>query len=136
MITEDDKIAVVMDMVDAWNTHDWDRVANLFAEDGVLHSMMVDPVVGRDTIGARISHLGEGIEEITLRVRHVGVIDGVVFIERVDDFTYHGHSGAVPVVGVIEIGEDGLITEWREYYDRAQLLGAMGLAQDFDASGQ
>jgi len=132
----DAKVAVVMDMVDAWNTHDWDRVANLFAEDGVLHSMMVEPVVGRETIGARIAHLGEGIEEITLEVRHIGVIDGLVFIERTDVFTYNGHSGSVPVVGVIEIGEDGLITEWREYYDRDQLLGAMGLAEDFDASAQ
>ncbi|WP_440958670.1 SgcJ/EcaC family oxidoreductase [Oceanicaulis sp. LC35] len=134
--SDEDRVAVVMDMVDAWNTHDWDRVANLFAEDGVLHSMMVDPVVGRDVIGARIAHLGEGISEITLNVRHIGVIDDVVFIERTDDFTYNGHEGSVPVVGVIEIGEDGLITEWREYYDRDQLLGAMGLNEDFDDSAQ
>jgi len=127
------EIAVVMDMVNAWNTRDWDRVADLFAEDGVLHSMMVDPVIGRETIRARIAGLGAGIEEITLDVHHIGMIDGLVFVERTDEFTYNGHEGAVPVVGVIAVGDDGLITEWREYYDRAQLLGAMGLAEDFDA---
>ena len=127
------EIAVVMDMVNAWNTRDWDRVADLFAEDGVLHSMMVDPVIGRETIRARIAGLGAGIEEITLDVHHIGMIDGLVFVERTDELTYNGHEGAVPVVGVIAVGDDGLITEWREYYDRAQLLGAMGLAEDFDA---
>lgn len=130
-----EKVAVVMEMVDAWNRQDWERVVNLFAEDGVLHSMMVDPIVGRESIGARIYHIAEGIEEITLNVKHVGVVDDVVFVERVDEFTYYGHAGSVPVVGVIEI-ENGLIKEWREYYDRRELLEAMGLETDFDAEAR
>jgi hypothetical protein len=28
------------------------------------------------------------------------------------------------------------VTAWREYYDRAQMLEAMGLQQDFDAAKQ
>lgn len=126
-----EKIAVVMEMVEAWNTLDWDRVTNLFAEDGVLHSMMVEPIVGRESIGERIAHLGAGTESITLNLKHIGVIDGVVFVERVDEFVFNGHPGSVPVVGVLEV-EDGLIKEWREYYDRNELLEAMGLAGDFD----
>jgi limonene-1,2-epoxide hydrolase len=132
----DPRVAVVMDMVDAWNTKDWDRVTNLFAEDGSLHSMMVEPIVGREAISARIGHLGEGIETITLNIHHVGVVDDVVFVERTDEFVYNGHAGAVPVVGVIEVGDDGLITEWREYYDRAELLEALGLTTDFDSAGR
>lgn len=132
----DPRVAVVMDMVDAWNTQDWDRVYNLFAEDGSLHSMMVEPVIGREAIAARIGHLGEGIETITLNIHHVGVVDDVVFVERTDEFVYNGHAGAVPVVGVIEVGEDGLIAEWREYYDRAELLEALGLTTDFDSAGR
>ncbi|WP_417469075.1 nuclear transport factor 2 family protein [Maricaulis sp.] len=131
----DPRIAVVMDMVDAWNTRDWDRVTNLFAEDGSLHSMMVEPVVGREAIGARIGHLGAGIETITLHIHHVGLVDDVIFVERTDEFVYNGHAGSVPVVGVIEV-EDGLITEWREYYDRAELLEALGLTTDFDSAGR
>tara|TARA_R110000868_G_scaffold6550_3_gene37015 strand:- start:2463 stop:2951 length:489 start_codon:yes stop_codon:yes gene_type:complete len=132
----DPRVAVVMDMADAWHQLDWDRVANLFAEDGNLHSMMVDPVIGREAIGARISGLGAGLESITLNIRHIGVIDGLVFVERTDEFVYNGHEGAVPVVGVIDIGEDGLIREWREYYDRDELLAAMGIETDFDADAR
>jgi limonene-1,2-epoxide hydrolase len=134
-MSDDPKIAVVEKMIAAWNSRNWPLVAELFAPDGVLHSMMVEPVVGRAAIGARIGHMGEGIEQITLNIRNMGRVGDVVFVERVDEFVFKGHAGRVPVTGVIEV-EDGLITEWREYYDRAELLEAMGLKEDFDQAGR
>lgn len=124
--TDAQKLTTAKEMIHAWDTMNWSRVVELFAEDGVLHSMMTDPVVGREAIKARIMGLGAGIHRIELKVRHIGVIGGQVFIERVDDFDYEGHAGAVPVVGVMEI-EHGHIREWREYYDRTQLLRGMGV---------
>ena len=50
----DPKIAVVEKMIDAWNRRDWKLVGDLFAEDGVLHSMMIEPVNGRPAIAERI----------------------------------------------------------------------------------
>lgn len=125
------KLAVARAMVAAWHDQDWRKVADLFNPDGVLHSVMVEPVVGREAVYQRVSGLGAGIQSITLDVRHMGVIDGQVFIERVDRFVYNGKSGAVPVVGVLAFAGDG-IAEWREYYDRASLLREMGASQDFD----
>lgn len=127
VVNEDQKIAVVRNMIDAWNRRDWQLVGDLFAEDGVLHSMMIDPVNGREAIATRIKALGAGIDSITLHIANIGVIGEVVMIERVDEFVYEGHSGRVPVVGVLEI-EDDKVKVWREYYDRAQLLGEMGVA--------
>lgn len=132
--TDAQKLATVRQMIDAWNTRSWQQVYDLFAQDGVLQSMMLEtPTVGREAISKRIGTLAEGISKIELRVKHIGVVDGVVFIERVDDFVYRGHHGAVPVVGVVEV-EQGRIKIWREYYDRAQMIEAMGLKQDFDAA--
>jgi limonene-1,2-epoxide hydrolase len=127
----DARVAVVQEMVAAWNARDWDKVVNLFADDGVLHSMMLEPIVGRKSIDARIKHMGAGISQIRLNLKNVAVSDGAVFVERVDEFTYKGHTGSVPVVGVIEV-KNGKVQVWREYYDRKELLTAMGLAQDFD----
>jgi limonene-1,2-epoxide hydrolase len=129
MATDPD-IEVVQDMITAWNVMDWDGVADLFTEDGVLHSMMIDPVVGREAIRPRIVGLGEGIESITLNIVNIGKINDVVVIERVDEFVYKGHYGKVPVVGILEI-EGDKVKVWREYYDRAELLEAMGLEEDF-----
>ena len=132
--TDAQKLATVRQMIDAWNTRNWQQVYDLFAADGVLQSMMLEtPTVGREAIKQRIGALAKDISRIELRIRHLGVADGVVFIERVDDFVYRGHHGAVPVVGVVEI-EQGRVKAWREYYDRDQMIEAMGLKEDFDAT--
>ena len=65
-----------------------------------------------------------------IEVSNAGVVNGAVFLERVDNFVIRGHAGAMPVVGVIEI-EDGRVTMWREYYDRATLLRGLALERDF-----
>ncbi|TAJ70156.1 MAG: nuclear transport factor 2 family protein [Phenylobacterium sp.] len=123
------KIAVAREMIAAWKAADWRKVADLFAEDGVLHSMMIAPVVGRPAIYERIAALGKGAPGgVILDVAHMGVIDGLVFIERTDRFVYNGKPGAVPVVGVLDI-RDGRVQAWREYYDRAELLREMGVAE-------
>lgn len=121
-----EKLSVVRQMLGAWQALDWEKVYGLFAEDGVLQSMMHEPVVGRAAIRDRLGRLAPGISRIDLKVRTIGVIDGRVFVERVDDFVYKGHAGAVPVVGVLEV-EGGRIKVWREYYDYAQLLKEMGV---------
>jgi limonene-1,2-epoxide hydrolase len=128
---QDPKVAVVEEMITAWNEKQWSKVGDLFTEDGVLHSMMLDPIVGREAIRARIIGLGEGIEEITLHIHNIGRIGDVVVIERTDEFTYKGHKGKVPVVGILEV-EGDKVSVWREYYDRAELIEALGLSDDFD----
>ena len=128
-MTNDPK-AVVQKMIDAWDARDWKLVTNLFTEDGILHSMMLEPIVGRDNIGKRIDLLGAGIETITLHIHNMSATGNTVFIERTDDFVFNGHHGKVPVVGVLEV-QGGKIKAWREYYDRAELVAAMGLKEDF-----
>ena len=124
--TDASRIAVAREMIAAWKASDWRKVGDLFAEQGVLRSMMLEPVTGREAIYQRIAALGKGAPDgVVLDVSHMGVIDGLVFMERVDRFVYNGKPGAVPVVGVLDI-RDGKVQEWREYYDRAELLKALG----------
>jgi limonene-1,2-epoxide hydrolase len=122
--TDEAKLATALEMVDAWNKRDWERVYALFADDGVLHSMMMEPVVGRENIRERLGHITPGVEQIELQLQHIGIVDDVVVLERVDDFTYYGTHSRVPVVGVMEI-DNGLVTVWREYYDHASLARAL-----------
>ncbi|WP_309644977.1 nuclear transport factor 2 family protein [Phenylobacterium sp.] len=130
-LTDEQKIAAGREMAAAWKALDWRKVADMFTPDGVLHSMMVQPIVGRDAVYKRVSGLGDGLESITLNISHMGVIDGVLYMERVDEFVVRGKAGSAPVVGVLEF--DGpLISVWREYYDRAHLLKNMGVVEDFD----
>ncbi len=118
------KLEVANAMVLAWNNQEWDQMYELFAEDGVLHSVMIEPIKGREAIRARLSGLTQGIESIELQIHNMGVVNDVVMLERVDDFTFKGKHSRVPVVGVMEI-EDGKVTLWREYYDHATLAAAL-----------
>ncbi|MGD8580894.1 MAG: nuclear transport factor 2 family protein, partial [Lysobacterales bacterium] len=118
---DQDKLAVADAMVQAWDAQDWERVYSLFSENAVLHSMMLEPVVGREAIRERLSQLAPGLERIELQIRNRGVIGNTVVLERTDDFTYKGKHSRVPVVGMLEI-ENGRVTEWREYYDHASLV--------------
>ena len=125
-----EKIAVVKKMIAAWEARDGDAIAELFTTDGVLHSMMIDPIVGREAIRPRMKFLVDNASHMKLNVRTWAVSGDTVFIERWDEFTFKGHKGKVPVVGVLVIAGDK-VKEWREYYDRAELLEAMGVKQDF-----
>lgn len=132
-VSDEQMIAVGREMIDAWNDMDWDRAASLMTEDAVLHSMMIDPIVGRDAIHKRISGLGALADSIALEVRNIGVVNGTLYMERVDRFVCKGKPGATPVCGALEF-EGDRIKVWREYYDRHHLLSEMGMAQDFDTS--
>ncbi len=129
-MTDTEKLDLAREMFAAWDTLDWDKVVDLFADDGVLHSVMQEPVVGRAAIAERMGILGAKSERLTLHIKALGIIDGRVFTERVDDFDYDGHHGEVPVVGILRM-DGGKVTEWLEYYDRPTLLAGMGITDDF-----
>jgi limonene-1,2-epoxide hydrolase len=128
--SQEHNIAVVKAMIAAWEARDADAITEMFTEDGVLHSMMIEPIVGRDAIRPRMKFLVDNATHMHLDVRNWAVTGNTVFIERQDEFTFKGHEGKVPVVGVLVI-EGDRVKEWREYYDRAELLEAMGVEGDF-----
>jgi limonene-1,2-epoxide hydrolase len=74
--TDASRIAVAKEMIAAWKAADWKKVGDLFAENGVLRSMMLpEATVGRQAIYERIAALGKGAPGgVTLDVVHMGVI--------------------------------------------------------------
>ena len=123
--SDEQKIAVFREMVSGWQDKQWRKCADLFAPDGVLQSMMKEPLVGREVFYERMVNLAAPNKKVTLHVHRLGVIDGAVVSERTDEVVIDGIRRSVPVVGIMEF--DGpLISHWREYYDLAQLRRAQG----------
>jgi limonene-1,2-epoxide hydrolase len=120
-------LAVVHEMVIAWNELDVEKIVSLFSEDGEFHSMMQgDPHRGRQVLRRHLSQLFEGATHLKLHLRNIAVTGNSVFLERVDVFNVNGKRGEIPVAAVLDV-EDGHVVSWREYYDRAQLLEQMGV---------
>lgn len=117
-MTDQEKIAVVHEMIAAWNRVDFQAVADLFTEDGILHSIMLEPKVGRETIRKHLTTLrsAQPGSRIDIDIQHIGVIDGLVFTERLDNLFIEGKAGQVPTIGIMEI-KDGKVHHWREFYD-------------------
>ena len=124
-LTDLQKIAVFKATEDAWQAKQWRVRADMFAEDGVLQSMMLEPVVGREVFYERMVKMERPNKEVRMHIHHIGVIDGRVFAERTDEIIIDGVSRSVPVVGIMEF-RGPLVSLWREYYDRNQLLRARG----------
>lgn len=126
-ISDARKIATFRELAKAWEAREWRTVADLFMPQGVLHSVMIDPVLGREAIYQRICKLEAPNKQVKLHIRRIGVIDGALFVERSDEIVLDGVSRSAPVVGVLTF--DGAhIALWREYYDRNQLMRAAGHA--------
>ena len=124
-LSDEQKITVFRAMVSGWQDKQWRQCADLFAPNGVLQSMMKEPVVGREVFYERMVNLAAPNKKVTMHVHRVGIIDGAVVSERTDEVVIDGISRSVPVVGIMEF--DGpLISLWREYYDLAQLRRAQG----------
>jgi len=47
-LSNEQKIATFRAMEEAWQAKQWRRCADMFAPNGVMHSMMLEPVVGRE----------------------------------------------------------------------------------------
>lgn len=126
-ISENDqeKINVFMRMKDGWEKKDWLQCAELMAEDGILHSVMLEPCQGRKNFYERIRKTEKPNKDVRLNIRSIGVANGILFVERRDEIILDGISRYIPTVGVIEFDANNKIAHWREYYDRATMLAAV-----------
>jgi limonene-1,2-epoxide hydrolase len=111
----------------AWERRDAAQIVDSFADDGVYHSVPLEPIVGKDAIRAFV----EGFTDVPpgrLEIRHQIASSTVVMNERTDYITLNGKPVTLPICGVFEIA-DGHITAWREYFDLAPARAAFD-AQD------
>ena len=122
-LTDEQKIAVFRKMAAAWERKDWRTCADLLTPDGMLHSMMEEPLVGRETFYQLMVRNQAANKEVKIHVGRIGVVDGALVVERRDEIVIDGASRSVALVGILEF-EGALISQWREYYDRAQLQWA------------
>lgn len=111
-------------LLQPWRVNDIPAIAATFAEDGVLHSMMGTPIRGRASILKVLSKHLARIQKIEFEIRTIATSGDTVILERVDHVTTPAGHHAMPVVGVIEFRE-GLVREWREYFDQAQAAPAL-----------
>lgn len=114
---------VVRHFIAAWRGPDLDRICALLSEDIVYHNIPMDALSGRPAVEAYLRSVGP-FEEIEWQLLHIAVIGEYVLTERVDRMVVSGKAITLPLMGIFRVS-NGLIREWRDYFDLAMYRGQM-----------
>jgi limonene-1,2-epoxide hydrolase len=108
--------SVVRSFIATWENLSVEKLIAFFSEDAVYK----DPRGVQSGLDA-IKKLWEGDLQIfpsmTVEIKNIASNGGTVMAERVDTFPIQGRPFSVEIVGVFEVGRDGLIRRWQEYFD-------------------
>ncbi len=116
---------IVNGFIAAVTSGDWDRAAQLAADDIVYENIgfaptSLDAPFPRSDGSAAMVEFLKAMEDADWTVHREDVLGNVVVNERTDRFTFGGQRIELPVAGVFEVRDDR-ITFWRDYFD----LGVM-----------
>jgi steroid delta-isomerase-like uncharacterized protein len=126
------------DLIGAWNSHDPEKVAAFYADNGVREEFIVTHarLVGREAIAAQVQMYLQAMPDLALSIRKVSSGDKVVTVEWMVHATHSGDAEGWPAKGeavafpgasVLDLSDDAMITEERVYTDFTGLLAGAGL---------
>lgn len=108
---------VVTRFIEAIERKDVDA-ATALADEGISYeNMPIAPIVGRDGLAATLRAFLDAASEVDWQVLRQVEVGSAVMNERLDRFRIGGGWLELPVAGVFEVSEQGLITLWRDYFD-------------------
>jgi limonene-1,2-epoxide hydrolase len=101
-----------------WNACDIDAMLALCAEDIVYHNIPMEPVHGTAAMREMVAGFLADIASCDWQTHAIAASGNTVLTERTDGFNFKdGRRAAVRVMGTFEIGADGRISAWRDYFD-------------------
>jgi limonene-1,2-epoxide hydrolase len=111
---------VVRDFCQAFSRCNVEELLGFFSDDAVYHNIPIAPVKGKAAIEATLRQFIDPKGEAQFEIKHLACSGPTVLTERVDRFLLNGKRVELPVMGAFEVGPDGKIRAWRDYFDLAQ----------------
>jgi steroid delta-isomerase-like uncharacterized protein len=129
--------------VDAFNAGDAEAVAEIYAEDAVLHDPQApQPFRGREAIRDSYEHMLRAYPDARVTMLNVHAEDDLIMYELRFTGTNEGPiatpDGDIPATGqqvemlmvvVSDVDEEGRFSDTRRYYDTAMMMRQLGLDQ-------
>jgi limonene-1,2-epoxide hydrolase len=121
---EEKRRQTVVDMHLAFSDIDPDYLTDLFTDDGVVHMVMLDPIIGREDLRAMFVRWRDDYPNIHSELVHA-VPDGEsVLTHWIDHYDWNDRHYDIPIMGIVDF--DGFrIRSWRLFFDRimANMVG-------------
>ena len=109
--------------IDHWNACDIDAMLSLCADGIVYHNIPMEPVNGTAAMREMVAGFLADIAACDWQTHAIAANGNTVLTERTDGFTFKdGRHAAIRVMGTFEVGANGLITHWRDYFDMAEFV--------------
>ena len=111
--------AVMKAVIMGWRQGDRQAVIARCADDIVWHSHVGSPpIIGKEATARFMETLAGQMKNVRWRIFSYAEQGDTALAEGVDEFTSpEGRQIALPYAGIMRF-RDGLITEWRDYFDR------------------
>lgn len=123
-----DAQTTVTTLMQAFDNRNIDGIVACFAPNAIYHNIPMEAVQGVEAIRASLAPFVGMASEIRFEVLHSSANGNVVMNERVDRFKIGEKWLAIKVMGVFEVGANG-ITAWRDYFDLGQFQSQMAAIQ-------
>ena len=118
-------IQLAKDFIGAWEDKNLDKILCMMSESCLYHNIPMKPLEGHDNIRTFIAPVLEMSQKIVWDIHQIADDDvGNVFTERTDKFLINDKWIELPVCGVMKFS-DGLMTNWRDYFDLTTFERAM-----------
>lgn len=120
-------IETVEKFIGHWNSGDMEAMYALCADDVVWDNIPMDPVTGKAAMREAVAGFMAGVAACDWQVHSIAQNGNRVLTERTDAFVLKdGHRAAIRVMGTFELGDDGLIAQWRDYFDMGEFQREFG----------
>ncbi len=110
---------IVTAFIEALERKDIAAAAALMSPSISYENVPMQPIVGREAVASALDAFLGAASEVDWVIARQHEVGNVVFNERVDRFRIGDGWLEMPVAGVFEIDDAGLISLWRDYFDLA-----------------
>jgi limonene-1,2-epoxide hydrolase len=98
---------------------DFTGAGELVADDLEYDNVPIGKNIGRAAMIKLLGGMMKGVDEVQFETHRQACTGNVVMNERTDRFRIGDAWVALPVAGVFEVGDDGRIVLWRDFFDFA-----------------
>ena len=116
--TASSALQIVLRFIACFNENRIDDAMDLLDDLIFYHNIPMEPMTGRGAVESFTRGFGIGTRFKTeWTITNIAAHDDIVLTERIDAFlTEDGSRFEIPLMGSFKV-RDGLITEWRDYFD-------------------
>ncbi len=121
-----DHAATVRAYYVAWLADDLEGVLRLCTDDVVAVNVPIGPIRGKSAVRRFFTKFGQGMSNKRYDVHRIVADADYCLVEGVENYVKDGHSVSLPYMSTF-LFRDGLICEWRDYFDLQTVLKQLGL---------